>query len=206
MKRRNVLLAWTLILFLAVVLLEVVYTPYEFSGYIIANNVGEGVAQADYPPIEGHYQVVYVTAEQWQFVFSPHAVANVSGKMVPIPTETVVRAGIPVLFIVRSVDVTHGFYVNTEGNFATQGFQFGVMAVPGYTDYVVWNFQPSAFQNGQSTYHVFCSEYCGVAAVGLGHPWMDSVITVVPNTAQGNQTQATMLGNNLPPLLQGTSP
>jgi cytochrome c oxidase subunit 2 len=200
-KRRNVLLTWTLILFLTVVALEIVYTPYDFAGYIKANNVGEGVAQADYPRIEGSYQVVYVTAEQWQFLFYPHAVGPDGA---PEATVAVVKAGIPVLFVVRSADVTHGFYVNTEGNFATQGFQFGVMAVPGYTDYVVWNFQPSVFQNGQSLYHVFCSEYCGVTAHGLGHPWMDSLIIVVPDTATGNATQAKMLDNNLPPILNGT--
>ncbi|MDG6997091.1 MAG: quinol oxidase, partial [Nitrososphaerota archaeon] len=175
MKKRNVLLAWTLILFLTVIALEIVYTPYDYAGYIKANNVGEGVAQADYPTIEGQYQVVYVSCQQWQFLFYPH----VAG----VPTVTIVRAGIPVLFVVRSMDVTHGFYVNTEGNFATQGFQFGVMAVPGYIDYVVWNFQPeaAAFSNGMSLYHVQCSEYCGVTAHGLGHPWMDALIEVVPN-------------------------
>jgi cytochrome c oxidase subunit 2 len=195
MKRRNVLLVWTLILFLTVVSLEIVYTPYEFSGYLRANNIGEGVAQADQPPIEGQYQVVYVTAEQWQFVFYPH----VAGA----PSVTAVLANIPVLFVVRSADVTHGFYVNTEGNFATQGFQFGVMAVPGYTDYVVWNFQPATFQSGESLFHVFCSEYCGVATHGLGHPWMDSLIMVMPDTAQGMAAQAQQLGY-VPPLQNGT--
>lgn len=196
MKRRNVLLTWTLILFLTVVALEIVYTPYEFSGYIKANNVGEGVAQADLPLIEGHYQVVYVTAEQWQFVFYPHVVGA--------PSVAAVVANIPVLFVVRSVDVTHGFYVNTEGNFATQGFQFGVMAVPGYTDYVVWNFQPTTFQSGQSLYHVFCSEYCGVTTHGLGHPWMDSLILVFPDTATGMAAQSQQLGGNVIPLQNGT--
>ena len=58
MKKRNVLVAWTLILYLTVVVLEVVYTPYDYDGNQIANNVGEGVDQADYPPIQGQYQVV----------------------------------------------------------------------------------------------------------------------------------------------------
>jgi cytochrome c oxidase subunit 2 len=186
-----------LILFLTVVVLEVVYTPYDYAGYQIANNVGEGVAQADYPPIQGPYQVVYVTCEQWQFLFSPHVVGA--------PTVTVVEAGVPVLFIVRSMDVTHGFYVNTEGNFATQGIQFGVMAVPGYTDYVTWNFQPTTFQGNQSLYHVMCSEYCGVTAQGLGHPWMDALIIVVPHGSAGVALQSKMLGGNLPEILNGSA-
>jgi cytochrome c oxidase subunit 2 len=197
LKKRNVLVAWTLILFLTVVVLEVVYTPYDYAGYQIANNVGEGVAQADYPPIQGPYQIVYVTCEQWQFLFSPHAVGA--------PTVAVVEAGVPVLFIVRSMDVTHGFYVNTEGNFATQGIQFGVMAVPGYTDYVTWNFQPTVFQDNQTLYHVMCSEYCGVTAQGLGHPWMDALIIVVPHSAAGVALQSKMLGGNLPEILNGSA-
>ncbi|MHB8567976.1 MAG: cytochrome c oxidase subunit II [Nitrososphaerales archaeon] len=196
MKKKNVLLAWVLILFVTVIVLEVIYTPYDYAGYRISNNVGEGVAQADYPSIEGPYQVVYVTCEQWQFMFYPH----VTG----VPTVAMVRANIPVLFIVRSVDVTHGFYVNTEGNFVTQGFQFGVMAVPGYIDYVVWNFQPTVYQNGISLYHVQCSEYCGVAASGLGHPWMDALIQVVPDNSSGITNQMQQMDNNTPPILMGT--
>ena len=183
-------------MFLTVVVLEVVYTPYDYAGYQSANNVGEGVAQADYPPIQGQYQVVYVTCEQWQFLFSPHVVGA--------PTVAMVEAGVPVLFIIRSMDVTHGFYVNTEGNFATQGIQFGVMAVPGYTDYVTWNFQPTVFQNGQSLYHVMCSEYCGVTASGLGHPWMDALILVVPHSSAGVALMTKMLGGNMPELINGS--
>ncbi len=191
------LLVWTIILFLTVVVLEVVYTPYDYAGYIKANNVGEGVAQADYPPIEGQYQLVYVSCEQWQFLFFPH----VTGA----PSVTIVQANIPVLFVVRSVDVTHGFYINTEGNFATQGFQFGVMAVPGYFTYVVWNFQPTVFPSGNaSDYHVQCSEYCGVTASGLGHPWMDALIEVVPNNATGIAIQNQQMDNNTPTILTGT--
>ncbi|MDG6981574.1 MAG: quinol oxidase [Nitrososphaerota archaeon] len=197
MKKRNVLVAWTLILFMTVVVLEVVYTPYDYAGYQIANNVGEGVAQADYPPIQGPYQVVYVTCEQWQFLFYPH--------LAGAPTVTVLQANIPVLFIIRSVDVTHGFYVNTESNFVVQGFQFGVMAVPGYTDYVTWNFQPTQFQGNQSLYHVFCSEYCGVTASGLGHPWMDALIIVVPNNGAGQALQSKLLQGNTPEILNGSA-
>ena len=194
MKKRNVLLAWTLILFLTVIALEIVYTPYDYAGYQ-TGGIGEGVAQADYPPIQGQYQVVYVTCEQWQFLFYPHEVGA--------PTVTVLRAGIPVLFIVRSVDVTHGFYVNTEANFVSQGFQFGVMAVPGYINYVTWNFQPTAaaYTANQSLYHVMCSEYCGTTAHGLGHSWMDALIIVVPNNSAGVAQQAQLLGNNTEVLL-----
>lgn len=196
MKKRTVLVGWTLILFLTVVVLEVAFTPYDYAGYAIANNVGEGVAQADRPPIQGPYQVVYVTCEQWQFLFYPHVVGS--------PTVTVVQAGIPVLFIVRSIDVTHGFYVNTEGQFSDQGFQFGAMAVPGYVDYVVWNFQPATFQRNESLYHVMCSEYCGVVAHGLGHPWMDALIVVVPHSSAGAALQSSMEGGNPPLMLNGT--
>jgi cytochrome c oxidase subunit II len=196
LKKRSVLISWTLILFLTVIVMEVVYTPYDYAGYVSANNVGEGVAQADYPPIQGQYQVVYVTCEQWQFLFYPHAVGA--------PTVTVIQAGVPVLFIVRSVDVTHGFYVNTEGNFAVQGFQFGVMAVPGYTDYVTWNFQPTQFPGNQSLYHVMCSEYCGVTAHGLGHPWMDALIIVVPHGSTGLALESKMMGGNTPEILTGS--
>ncbi len=192
LKKRNVLLAWTIILFLTVIALEIVYTPYDYAGFLTANNVGEGVANPNYPPIQGKYQVVYVTCMQWQFLFYPHEVGAA--------TVTVVLANEPVLFIVRSVDVTHGFYVNTEGQFASQGFQFGVMAVPGYIDYVTWNFQPTgaSFSGNESLYHVMCSEYCGTTASGLGHSWMDGLIMVVNNTNSGIATQAQLLGNNTP--------
>jgi cytochrome c oxidase subunit II len=183
---------------MTVLVLEVVYTPYDESRYIQANNVGEGVAQADRPLIEGPYQVVFVTCEQWQFLFYPHVAGS--------PGATIVRANIPVLFIVRSSDVTHGFYINTAGQWVNQGFQFGVEAVPGYIDYVVWNFQPTAaaYSAGESLYHVQCSEYCGVTASGLGHPWMDAIIFVVPNNSSGITLQNQQMDGNTPPILNGT--
>lgn len=198
LQKRTVLIVWTILLILTVLVLEIVYTPYDYAGYIQANNVGEGVAQDVRPPIEGPYQVVYVTCEQWQFLFYPH----VAGA----PDSVVVQANIPVLFIVRSSDVTHGFYVNTVGAFVSKGFQFGVMAVPGYTDYVVWNFQPTAaaYSGGRVTYNVQCSEYCGVTAHGLGHPWMDALILVVPNNSTGITMQTQEMQGNIPPILQGT--
>ena len=198
LRKRSVLFIWTLILLITVLVAEVVYTPYDYAGYIKANNIGEGVAQATRPPIEGQYQVIYVTCEQWQFLFYPHAAGA--------PTATYVLAGVPVLFVVRSSDVTHGFYINTAGNWESQGFQFGVMAVPGYIDYVVWNFQPTAagYTGGESLYHVQCSEYCGVTAHGLGHPWMDALIFVVPNNATGIALMQKSMDNNTPPILQGT--
>jgi cytochrome c oxidase subunit 2 len=199
LKRKKVLILWSLLLLLVFITIDVIYTPYDYAGFLAPSTIGEGVAHETYPSINTKYQVVYVTCEQWQFMFYPHAVGAA--------TTTVVRATEPVLFIVRAVDVTHGFYVNTEGALAQQGFQFGVMAVPGYTDYVVWSFQPTAaaYSNGQSLYHVFCSEYCGVAASGLGHPWMDALIIVVPNTSAGLAAQSTMLGGNLPQELPANS-
>jgi len=198
LRKKTLLLVWTILLLMAVLVLEVVYTPYDYAGYIQANNVGEGVATPDRPPIEGPYQVVFVTCEQWQFLFYPHVAGS--------PSAVYVQANIPVLFIVRSSDVTHGFYVNTAGQFVSQGFQFGVMAVPGYIDYVVWNFQPTAvaYTSGQSLYHVQCSEYCGVTASGLGHPWMDAIIFVVPNNSTGQTLQSQQMDGNVPPILQGT--
>ena len=198
MQKRSILLAWTIILLVTVLVMEVVYTPYDYAGYIKANNVGEGVAQDVRPPIEGPYQVILVTCEQWQFLFYPH----IAGA----PSATMVQANIPVLFIVRSSDVTHGFYINTAGNWVSQGFQFGVMAVPGYTDYVVWNFQPTdaAYQSHQVIYHVQCSEYCGVTASGLGHPWMDADIFVVPNNSTGQAMEQQQMNGNVPQILTGT--
>jgi heme/copper-type cytochrome/quinol oxidase subunit 2 len=180
--------------------MEIVYTPYDYAGFLPANNVGEGVAQADRPPISGPYQVIYVTCEQWQFLFYPHVAGS--------PAVTVVLANVPVLFIVKSVDVTHGFYVNTEANFVSQGFQFGVMAVPGYIDYVTWNFQPTAaaYTGPFSIYHVFCSEYCGVTAHGLGHPWMDAIIQVVPNNSTGMAFLTSSMAGSGPICPTGSCP
>jgi cytochrome c oxidase subunit 2 len=199
LRKRTVLFAWVFILFLTVLVLEIVYTPYDYAGYLQNNQVGEGVAQADRPPIEGPYQVVMVTCEQWHFLFYPHIAGS--------PTATMVRADEPVLFIIRSLDVTHGFYVNTAGQWENQGFQFGVMAVPGYYDYLVWNFQPSAaaYTNNESLYHVQCSEYCGVTASGLGHPWMDALIIVVPNNATGLAMQVKQMAGNIPPQLNNVT-
>ena len=45
---------------------------------------------------------------------------------------------------------------------------------------------------------------CGVTASGLGHPWMDAIIFVVPNNSTGVALQKQQMDDNTPPIMNGT--
>ncbi|GAB4300406.1 MAG: hypothetical protein Kow0058_15760 [Roseovarius sp.] len=61
--------------------------------------------------------------------------------------------GVPVTFLARTVDVTHGFGVMDPSG----RILFQVQAMPGYVNRVAWTFAEPG------TYRVVCLEYCGVA-------------------------------------------
>ena len=94
-----------------------------------------------------HAQVVNVTARQFAWTFDPPSV----------------RAGKPVEFRLRSLDVNHGFAVYSPKH----TFLFQVQVVPGSTQKLVHTFARPG------TYEVLCFEFCG-----LGHHLMQGSFTV----------------------------
>ena len=91
-------------------------------------------------------QVVNVTARQFFWQLSPaHA-----------------RAGIPVAFVTRALDVNHGFGLYQGHRFIAQ-----IQVVPGRSSTLIHTFEHPG------TYTVLCLEYCGV-----GHSSMVATFTV----------------------------
>ncbi len=90
---------------------------------------------------------INVVAQQWSWTFS----------------EKEIPSGVPVEFVVTSMDVNHGFGIyDPQGRLVTQ-----VQAMPGYTNRLVYRFsQPG-------TYTVRCLELCGVP-----HHVMAAALTV----------------------------
>ena len=80
-------------------------------------------------------QVVLVTGVQFAWAVSPQ----------------VVRAGVPVEFLIGSRDVNHGFGLyDPSGTLITQ-----VQVVPGATQKLVWTFDEPG------RYRILCLEFCG---------------------------------------------
>jgi cytochrome c oxidase subunit 2 len=92
-------------------------------------------------------QVVRVTGVQFAWAIEPGEV----------------RAGVPVEFLARSGDVTHGFGVYD----ASGALQFQAQVIPGETQKVVHTF------DRPGTYDVLCLEFCG-----RDHHLMEAVLQV----------------------------
>ena len=68
-----------------------------------------------------------------------------------------IPAGNTVLFLVRSIDVTHGF-----GLYDSQGaILFQVQAMPGFNNSILYHF------TAPGTYYVRCLEFCGFGHYGM---------------------------------------
>ncbi|MCL5788771.1 MAG: quinol oxidase [Candidatus Marsarchaeota archaeon] len=183
MRRGTVIALFLVLVIVAVVSFEIQYSEYDYVGYNPVNNAGEDVVhttlQHALGSYVGPYVTIYVTGEQWHWMFGPHNDPEVN--------ETVVPVEEPVVFVITSVDVFHEFFVQSAV-YGGKSFNFGAEAAPGYYSYIVYVFTKPG------EYHVACAEYCGVAGFGLGHPWL--VGTII---ATYNQTYAShILGGNMP--------
>ena len=116
--------------------------------------------------------VVNITAGQWFWLMD---VENNKKPIEPDADEgphAEIDAGQPVKFIAHSIDVNHGFGVFTKGDDSAILFQMQV--VPDVDNVFYYTFKdPGA-------YMVRCLEYCGYA-----HPYMTSIIDVLPAEGQG---------------------
>ncbi|MQL56213.1 quinol oxidase [Acidianus ambivalens] len=171
MKRGTVIALFFILVIVAALSLEIQYSSYDYIGYNPTNNAGEGVVHAQFAnalgSYKGPYVIVYVTGQQWHWDFYPHAKVCTNLTVVPVDE--------PVVFVIHSVDVFHEFFIqNAPSNFSL-GFNFGAEAVPGYYSYIVLVFPKPGL------YHVACAEYCGTAAVGLGHSWLVGTILATCN-------------------------
>lgn len=170
MKRSTVIALFLILVIVAVISLEVQYDSYDYIGYSPVNNAGVGVVHASFAnalgSYKGPYVIVYVTGEQWHWMFYPHDKIYTNVTVVPVDE--------PVVFVVHSVDVFHEFFVQSAtSNFSI--FNFGAEAVPGYYSYIVLVFPKPGI------YHVACAEYCGTVSVGLGHSWLVGTIIATAN-------------------------
>jgi cytochrome c oxidase subunit 2 len=183
MKRGTVIAIFMLLVVIAVLSFEVQYSSYDYVGYSPTNNAGEDVVHTSLQTALGSYRgpfvEIFVTGEQWHWMFGPHAV--------PETNETVVPVEEPVVFVISSVDVFHEFFVQSAVS-GDNTLNFGAEAAPGYYSYIVYVFPKAGI------YHVACAEYCGVAGFGLGHPWLVGTIVATGNTTQAMQ----ILGGNMP--------
>jgi cytochrome c oxidase subunit 2 len=183
MRKSLVLLGLLILVVIALISFEIQYSSYDYVGYNPVNNAGEGVVHTSLTEALGNYKgpfvIIYVTGEQWHWMFGPHSTTYVN--------ETVVPVNEPVVFVVTSVDVFHEFFVQslTSGG---KVFNFGAEAAPGYYSYIVYVFPKPG------VYHVVCAEYCGVAGWGLGHPWLTGTIIATDNYTLAWQ----ILGGNMP--------
>jgi len=170
-KRGTVIALFFILVIVAALSLEIQYSSYDYIGYNPHNNAGEGVVHASYSnalgSYKGPYVIVCVTGQQWHWDFGPHSKVWTNLTVVPVDE--------PVLFIIHSVDVFHEFFIQSAVSNFSLGFNFGAEAVPGYYSYIVLVFPKPGY------YHVACAEYCGTAAVGLGHSWLVGTILATSN-------------------------
>lgn len=184
MRRGTVIAVFMVLAVVAVLSFEIQYSSYDYVGYNPTNNAGEGVVHTSLTNALGNYRgpyvLIYVTGEQWHWMFGPHSVTYTN--------ETVVPVDEPVVFVVTSVDVFHEFFIQSATSNGAIPFNVGTEAVPGYYAYIVYDFKVAG------VYHVACAEYCGVAGFGLGHPWLTGTIIATSNTTYASQ----ILGGNMP--------
>jgi len=176
MKRGTVIALFFVLVIVAALSLEVQYSSYDYIGYNPTNNAGEGVVHAAFSnalgAYKGPYVIIYVTGQQWHWDFYPHDRVNTNLTVVPVDE--------PVVFVIHSIDVFHEFFIQSAISNNTI-LNFGAEAVPGYYSYIVYVFPKPGI------YHVACAEYCGTAAVGLGHSWLTGTIIATANASYASQ-------------------
>jgi cytochrome c oxidase subunit 2 len=139
--------------------------PVAFSEASVSNTASAAA--------QGKIQTVNITAGQWFWIMD---LTN-NNKPVKAGGESpyvVVEAGKPVKFIAHSLDVNHGFGVfanSTDSQILLQ-----MQVVPGVDNVFYYTFKEPG------NYMVRCLEYCGYA-----HPYMTSVIKVIPENQEGGK-------------------
>lgn len=116
-----------------------------------------------------HVQVVNITAGQWFWLMNTQGQAPLKPGLSPHITLAV---GQPVKFIAHSVDVNHGFGI-MKGS-ADSAILLQMQVIPKLDNVFYYTFKEPGI------YFVRCLEYCGYA-----HPYMTSMITVVPASPGG---------------------
>ena len=116
-----------------------------------------------------HVQVVNITAGQWFWLMSTEGQPPLKPGVSPHVTLV---AGQPVKFIAHSVDVNHGFGI-MKGS-ADSAILLQMQVIPKLDNVFYYTFKEPGI------YFVRCLEYCGYA-----HPYMTSIITVVPASPGG---------------------
>ncbi|MEM0121766.1 MAG: quinol oxidase, partial [Thermoprotei archaeon] len=88
MKRGTVLALFTVLVIVALLSLELQYSSYDYVGYNPVNNAGEDVVhtslQSALGSYRGPYVVIYVTGEQWHWMFGPHSDPYTNETVVPV--------------------------------------------------------------------------------------------------------------------------
>jgi heme/copper-type cytochrome/quinol oxidase subunit 2 len=120
-------------------------------------------------PIKQNVQVVDVTAGQWFWLMHKEGQPPLASGQSPHIT---IVAGQPVKFVAHSIDVNHGFGIMKGSDDSEVLLQMQV--IPKLDNVFYYTFK----QPG--TYFIRCFEYCGFA-----HPYMTSIITVIPPPSSG---------------------
>jgi cytochrome c oxidase subunit II len=115
-------------------------------------------------------QVVNITAGQWFWLMSKDGSHITPGQSPHVAVEV----GKPVKFIARSIDVNHGFGI-FDGRNDGAPILLQMQVIPGMNNIFYYTFKHPGI------YMVRCLEYCGYA-----HPYMTSLIQVLPSASSGN--------------------
>jgi cytochrome c oxidase subunit II len=121
------------------------------------------------PASNQHLQVVNITAGQWFWLMSAEGQSPLNPG---VSAHITLVAGQPVKFVARSVDVNHGFGIMKGSSDSAILLQMQV--IPKLDNIFYYTFKEPGI------YFVRCLEYCGYA-----HPYMTSMITVVPASPAG---------------------
>lgn len=133
------------------------------------------VPNARFEPSDPKSLVIDVTAFQWAWRFGyPNGVTTLDN--VTLPGDTTI------MFNVTSADVMHNFYLVQ--------FKVSIEAIPGRYN-VLWITTPAVTGNEVYTYNIYCKELCGV-----GHAFMDAVMTVVSPTVYEEWLASQMPSNS----------
>jgi cytochrome c oxidase subunit 2 len=130
------------------------------------------VAFSSVNPTQKNIQIVDITAGQWFWLMHKAGEPLNPGQT---PHVTLI-AGQPVKFVAHSVDVNHGLGI-FDGPADGSPILLQMQVVPGLDNIFYYTFDKPG------TYIVRCLEYCGYA-----HPYMTSVIKVIPQPTTSPNT------------------
>jgi len=169
-------------IFVAAVLIYLWVSSYPWMPPVAFSSVtsGQQNQQQEHSPQQQQMQVVNITAGQWFWLMNKYGSHTPFGQS----PHVTVNVGQPVKFIARSIDVNHGFGIfagPTDGS----PILLQMQVIPGMDNVFYYTFKHPGI------YLVRCLEYCGYA-----HPYMTSIIQVLPSGA----------GNTAFPSTGGSSP